>query len=78
MTTTQFRERAALKQAKLLREGDTIVFEAGPRFDIIVEEVETDSIGHIRVRHDNNTGSSSYHPGELLWVIRRNDAGRTN
>lgn len=64
------RQGASLAQARLLKEGDRIVFHAGPTFDIVVEEVDTDSIGNVRVRHGDDSASSSFHPGELLWVIR--------
>lgn len=71
MTTTQFREGACLMKANLLKEGDRIVFEMGPNFDLVAVEVETDRIGNIRVRHGVMTdASTSFHPGELLWVIR--------
>lgn len=39
-------------------------------FDYTVEDVETDSIGHVRHRADNDTRSMSYAPDEHLWIER--------
>jgi len=62
---------ARLAAAALLREGDLIVFYAGRNHDLYVESVETDSIGHVRVRCNDDTCSSSFHPNELRWIVRQ-------
>ena len=62
-----------LISAHLVKPGDTVRFRM-PGADYTVEEVETDSIGHIRHRFNDGTGTAGYHPGELLWITRR--AGR--
>lgn len=59
-----------LIQAALIRVGDRVRFRMESA-SYTVEEVETDSIGHIRHRTDNDTRTCSYHPGELLWITRR-------
>ena len=59
-----------LIQARLIRPGDRVRFRMASA-DYTVEEVDTDSIGHIRHRTDNDTKSCAYHPGELLWITRR-------
>lgn len=59
-----------LIQAKLIREGDTVRFR-NPNYDYTVEVAELDRRGHVRHRYKDDTGYSSYHPGELLWITRR-------
>lgn len=59
-----------LIQAKLVKEGDRVRFRM-PSADYTVEEVDTDSIGHVRHTADDGARTCSYHPGELLWITRR-------
>ena len=60
---------AVLMAASLVKAGDEVCFR-WPGANYIVDEVETDSIGHVRHRMNDCTASCSYHPGELLWVKR--------
>jgi hypothetical protein len=61
----------ALVPARLAREGDRVVFRMRSA-SYTIEEIETDSIGHIRHRTDDGARTCSYHPGELLWVNPNN------
>lgn len=65
---------ACLIQARLVRVGDEVRFRM-PSANYTVEDVETDSIGHIRHRTDNGARTCGYHPGELLWITRRSRGG---
>jgi hypothetical protein len=59
-----------LIRAADIQPGDEVRFRA--KFsDYVVEEVDTDNIGHIRHRTDNGARTCGYHPGELLWITRR-------
>jgi hypothetical protein len=61
---------ACLIGANLIRVGDRVRFRM-PSADYTVEDVDRDSIGNVRHRFKNGTGTASYHPGELLWITRR-------
>ena len=71
--TTDMPPDAVLIRADLIKVGDRVRFRMSSA-DYTVEEVETDSIGHVRHHIGNNTSSCSYHPGELLWITRRTTA----
>ena len=60
----------ALIQARLIRPGDRVRFRMQSA-DYTVEEVETDSVGHIRHHFNDGTGSASYYGGEILYITRR-------
>lgn len=59
----------SLISARDIRPGDTVRFR-NPRFDYVVEEVDTDVIG-VRHRWNDGTATCTYHPGELLWITSR-------
>lgn len=54
-------------RARDTREGDLIVFH-NPRFNYIAEMVDTDPLGNVRHRYNDDTASTSYDPREWLWV----------
>lgn len=59
-----------LMAARLVVPGDRVRFEM-PGADYTVEAVEfDDSNGRVTHRFNDDTASSGYHPGELLWVER--------
>ena len=66
-------EDCCLIQAQLTRVGDRVRFRQ-PSYDYTVESVETDRIGHIRHRHGDGLTTCGYHPGELLWIARRDSS----
>jgi hypothetical protein len=59
-----------LISAHLVRVGDRVRFRM-PSADYTVEETEVDNIGHIRHTANDGTLTAGYHPGELLWITRR-------
>ena len=59
-----------LRYARNTRVGDEIVFDMASA-NYVVEEVDTDSIGQIRHRFNNDSASACYHPGQLLRVRRK-------
>lgn len=62
-------EGFTLMKARETREGDRIGFR-WPGASYVVESVETDKLGQVRHRWNNDTASSSYHPGEWLYIKR--------
>lgn len=68
--TTDMPANVCLIKAKFIRVGDRVRFRM-PSADYTVEKVETDSIGNVKHRFNDDTATNSYHPGEMLWVTRR-------
>lgn len=64
---------AVLMQASLVTSGDEVCFRTASA-NYVVDYTDTDPIGHARHFHGNGAASSSYHPGELLWVRRKGRA----
>ena len=60
---------ARLVRVESIRPGDTVHFRA--RFaDYTVEEVSTDTLGRPCHGHGDGSATSSYDPGESLWITR--------
>lgn len=47
--------------------GQEVCFR-NPAFNYVIEEIETVEPNFIRHRHDEGMATSTYHPGELLWI----------
>ena len=60
-------ENCRIVYARDVREGDTVCFRM-PSANYTVESIETDNLGNVRHRFNDDTASSSYHPKELLYV----------
>ena len=58
-----------LVPASLVQSGDEVCFRWSSA-NYIVDYTDTDPIGNARHFHSDGSASSSYHPGELLWVKR--------
>lgn len=62
-------EGFTLMKARETRVGDEIGFRA-PGANYVVEDVETDNMGQVRHRWNDDTATCCYHPGEWLYVKR--------
>jgi len=61
-------DNAVLRKAKNIKVGDRVCFNWEEN-NYVVESIETDSLGQVRHRFNDDTGSSSYHPGTFLYVV---------
>jgi len=60
---------AVLMPASLVKAGDEVCFRMASA-NYVVDYTDTNPIGQARHFHGDGSASSSYHPGELLWVRR--------
>ena len=61
---------ATLVRAEYARIGDRVCF-LNERFDYVIEDADTTATGTIRHHHGDYSASSSYDPGEWIYVIRK-------
>jgi hypothetical protein len=62
-------ELGTLTPVTRVRVGDRVIFHRGAgAFDYTVEAVETDSIGHVRHRANDDTRTMSYAPDDSVYV----------